>query len=188
MHPSEELIWSAYRSGHYEKAFDVIVETQQEQLLRVILRLVGNEDEAMDVLQETFIKIWKNLKKFKGNSKWSTWTYRIASNEALMHLRKVKNMYTTSDLKVTDQLEASSYFDGDEAILALYRALDTLPAKQSLVFQMKYFDDLPYGEISQITGTSEGALKASYHHAVKKIEKEVLEFKLLDESNIKRES
>ena len=105
-----------------------------------------------------------------------------------MHLRKVKNMYTTSDLKVTDQLEASSYFDGDEAILALYRALDTLPAKQSLVFQMKYFDDLPYGEISQITGTSEGALKASYHHAVKKIEKEVLEFKLLDESNIKRES
>lgn len=187
MHANEQLIWSAYNDGNFEKAFEAIVDSQQEPLLRLILRMVGDQDEAMDVLQEAFIKIWKNMKKFKGDSKWSTWTYRIASNEALMHLRKVKRMNTTSDPIVTDQLEASSYFDGDEALVALYRALDTLPAKQRLVFQMKYFDELPYAEISQITGTSEGALKASYHHAVKKIEKEVVQFKLLEDSNIKGE-
>lgn len=187
MYANEESIWTAFREKKYEKAFEALVDLQQEQLLRLILRMVGNQDDAMDVLQETFIKIWKNLKNFKGDSKWSTWTYRIASNEALMHLRKVKKMSTTSDPAIANQLESSSYFDGDAAIRALYHALDTLPAKQRLVFQMKYFDDLPYAEIASITGTSEGALKASYHHAVKKIEKEVSAFKPSTEKSIIKE-
>lgn len=168
--------------------FNLLVDIQQEALLRVIIRLVGDSDDALDVLQESYIKIWKNLKKFKGQSKWSTWTYRIATNEALMHLRKNKKMQTTSDPVVTEQLTASSFFDGDLALKALYAALDTLPAKQRLVFQMRYFDELPYSEIAQITETSEGALKASYHHAVKKIQSEVVHFKPETETSIKEES
>ncbi|KAB2814858.1 RNA polymerase sigma factor [Phaeocystidibacter luteus] len=185
---NEDRIWLAYNAGDYRKAFEALVDIQQGQLLRIILRIVGDEDEAMDVLQDTFIKIWKNLASFKGGSKWSTWTYRIASNEALMHLRKKKKFLTTSDPIVTEQLTAGSFFDGDDALAALYSALDKLPAKQRLVFQMKYFDDLPYAEIAQITNTSVGALKASYHHAVKKIEAEVSNFKPGGHSDIKEVS
>lgn len=185
---SEETIQDYYNQGQYELAFNAIVDSQQEQLLRVILRIVGNEDEALDLLQDTFIKIWKNMRKFEGKSKWSTWTYRIASNEALMHLRKRKKWITTSDPAVTDQLEGSSFFDGDEATRALYQALDTLPAKQRLVFQMRYFDELPYAEIAEVTSTSVGALKASYHHATKKIEEELIRFKRNLDFNIKEVS
>ncbi|GGH76009.1 RNA polymerase sigma factor [Phaeocystidibacter marisrubri] len=191
MHQSnvtEANITQLYEAHNFKGAFNALVETQQEQLLRVILRIVGDHDEALDLLQDTFIKIWQNLEKFEGKSKWSTWTYRIASNEALMYLRKKKKWMTTSDPLVTEQLEASSFFDGDEAMVALYRALDTLPAKQRLVFQMRYFDELPYSEIAEITSTSEGALKASYHHAVKKIESEVIRFKQFEDLSIKEAS
>ncbi len=188
MHINEESIWKAFQAKDHRQAFNHLVDQLQGPLLRVIIRFIGDEDESLDVLQETFIKIWKNLPKFKGQSKWSTWAYRIATNEALMHLRKYKKWNTTSDPEVTSKLETSSFFDGDEAVKALYLSLDTLPAKQRLVFQMRYFDELPYSEISEITGTSEGALKASYHHAVKKIEYEVVQFKLSEETNIKRSS
>lgn len=184
MQPNEQHIWDAFNEGNFERAFNAIVDEQQEQLLRLIMRMVGDPDESMDVLQEAFIKIWKNIKKFKGESKWSTWTYRIASNEALMHLRKRNRWKMTSDEAVTEKLEANSYFDGDDALKALYSALDTLPAKQKLVFQMRYFDEIPYTEIAEITGTSVGALKASYHHAVKKIETEVVHFKPDTDSSI----
>lgn len=184
MHDTEQLIRDHFDAGRFESAFNAIVDTQQGALLTVILRIVGDEDEAMDLLQDTFIKIWQNLEKFEGKSKWSTWTYRIATNEALMHLRKKKKWLTTSDPQVTDKLTGSSFFNGDEALVTLYRALDTLPAKQRLVFQMRYFDEMPYSEIAEVTGTSTGALKASYHHAVKKIESEVIRFKHTVESNI----
>lgn len=173
--------------GDYRQAFNALVDEQQAYLLKVIVRLVGDMDEAMDVLQDTYVKIWNKMESFQGNSKWSTWTYRIATNEALMHLRKKKKWHTTSDPAVADALVGSSYFNGDEVIAALYQALDTLPAKQRLVFQMRYFDEIPYAEMEEITGTSQGALKASYHHAVKKIESEVVQFKLLAEKNIKGE-
>ncbi len=186
MHINEERIWAAFREGKFEVAFNAIVDQLQEPLLRVIIRIVGDQDESLDILQDTFIKIWKNLKSFKGQSKWSTWTYRIATNEALMHLRKMKKWNTTSEPEVTARLEASSFFDGDEVIKALYKAMDTLPAKQRLVFQMRYFDELPYTEIESITGTSSGALKASYHHAVKKMETAVKKFKLSGQLNIKK--
>lgn len=182
---SESRINQLFLERDFHGAFNLIVECQQEQLLRVILRLIGDSDEALDILQDTFLKIWQNLESFQSNSKWSTWTYRIATNEALMHLRKKKRWNTTSDPAVANQLVASEFFDGDHALQSLYSALDTLPAKQRLVFQMRYFDELPYAEISEITGTTEGALKASYFHAVKKIEKEVHRFKLLETLCIK---
>lgn len=185
---AEDQITQLSNSGDLRSAFNLLVEYQQERLLRVVMRIVGDYDESLDVLQDAFIKIWQNMQTFEGKSKWSTWTYRIASNEALMHLRKRSKWLSTSEPAVTDKLEANSFFDGDSALSALYRALDTLPAKQRLVFQMKYFDDLPYAEIAQITGTSEGALKASYHHAVKKIQSEVLHFKPLSANDIKATS
>jgi RNA polymerase sigma-70 factor (ECF subfamily) len=133
-----------------------------------------NHDDTDDVLQNTFVKVFQYLNKFKGESKLFSWIYRIATNEALTFLnQKAKINGVTSETlqnKTIDNLKADVYFDGNEIQIKLQKAIASLPEKQQLVFKMKYFEELKYEEISEILGTSVGALKASYHHAVKKIE------------------
>ncbi|MCK4561272.1 MAG: RNA polymerase sigma factor [Flavobacteriaceae bacterium] len=146
----------------------------KERLYWHIRKIVIIHDDADDVLQNTFIKIFKNIGKFKGDSKLYSWMYRIATNESITHLNKKANLNRidneTLQNQLVENLEADVYFDGDEIQLKLQKALATLPQKQQLVFNMKYFDNMKYDDISEILGTSVGALKASYHHARKKIE------------------
>lgn len=156
-----------------ERAFAKLVSQYSETLYWKIRRLVLTHDNADDVLQETFIKAWTNLDSFQGKSKISTWLYRIAVNEALDFLRKQRNQQPSVDIDdasgVANQLLADDYFDGDEAQALLQQAIATLPDVQRAVFNMKYYDNMKYSEMSKILGTSEGALKASYHIAVNKI-------------------
>ena len=132
-------------------------------------RLVREYQEPI-YWQNTFLKAWTAIEAFRGESKLSTWLFRIATNETLNHLNKEKNTQSIDDVSNTGiQLQSDSYFDGDETQIQFQEALSTLPPKQRAVFDMKYFQEMKYEEISQIMGTSIGALKASYHHAVKKI-------------------
>ena len=139
-----------------------------------IRNIVIDHDDTDDVLQNTFIKVFKNLHNFKGQSKLFSWMYRIATNEAITFInQRAKKSGITNDevqQKAIQNLQADDYFEGDTLQLQLQQAVATLPEKQQLVFKMKYFEDLKYEEISEILSTSVGALKASYHHAVKKIE------------------
>lgn len=155
-------------------AFELLVKQYQRPLYSHVRNLVLNHDDADDVLQNTFVKVFRNLENFKGESKLFSWMYRIATNEALTFLQqKSKRFQTTSEeylQKQTDKLQADVYFEGDEIQLKLQKAIALLPEKQQLVFKMKYFEELKYEEISEILGTSVGGLKASYHLAVKKIE------------------
>ncbi len=157
-----------------EQAFSVLVAQNKERLYWQIRRILLNHDDADDVLQNTFIKIYRNIEGFKSDSTLFTWMYRIATNEALSFLKsKARRMgMQTGELQqnLVEQLQADVYFDGDEIQLKLQEALATLPEKQRLVFNMKYFEELKYEEISKILETSVGALKASYHHASKKVE------------------
>ncbi len=159
-------------SRHY--AFNLLVRQYQRKLYSFIRRMITDHDEAQDVLQNTFIKVWNGLDKFREDSKLYSWLYRIAHNECLNHLRSLKKGIFTSDESVVERLattlDSSEHFNGDLIQKKLQRALMKLPDKQRAVFTMKYFDELKYEEISDITGTSVGALKSSYHIAVKKIE------------------
>jgi len=156
------------------KAFEVLVNTYKERLYWHIRRIVLNHDDADDVLQNTFIKVYKNIENFKGDSKLYSWMYRIATNESLTFLKKKSNKLGMSDTELQDRmvnnLQADVYFEGDEIQLKLQKAIAELPEKQKLVFNMKYFEEMKYEEISRILSTSVGGLKASYHLAVKKIE------------------
>lgn len=158
--------------------FNLLVRKYQERVYLHIRRIVINHDDANDIVQDTFIKVWKNLGGFRSDSNLYTWIYRIATNESLSFLQKKKRKYlfTTIDYnsKLAKNLEDDNYYNGDEIQLRLQKALLTLPDKQRLVFNMKYYDDLKYENISDILGTSVGALKASYHIAVKKIEKYIV--------------
>ena len=153
--------------------FEDLVSQYKERLYWHIRRMVISHDDADDVLQNTFIKVYKNLQNFNGESQIYTWLYRIATNESLTFIKKRKRTTQIGSEELQESLVANltsdPYFNGDEAQLTLQKAIDTLPAKQKQVFVMKYFDELQYNEISEILDTSEGALKASYHHAVKKI-------------------
>jgi RNA polymerase sigma factor (sigma-70 family) len=155
-------------------AFQKLLSDYQRPLYAHIRNIVLNHDDTDDVLQNTFVKVFQYLKNFKGESKLFSWMYRIATNEALTFLnQKAKLNGITSEalqIKTIDNLKADVYFDGDEIQIKLQRAIASLPQKQQLVFKMKYFEELKYEEIAEIVGTSVGALKASYHHAVKKIE------------------
>lgn len=155
-------------------AFQKLLLDYQKPLYSHIRNIVLNHDDTDDVLQNTFIKVFRHLKNFKGDSKLFTWIYRIATNEAITFInQKAKKNGMTSEAlqtKIVDNLKADSYFDGDEIQIKLHKSIAQLPEKQQLVFKMKYFEELKYEDISEILGTSVGALKASYHHAVKKIE------------------
>jgi len=157
-----------------EKAFRQLVSTYKERLYWHIRRMVVNHDDADDVLQNTFVKVFRSIDNFKGDSKLYSWMYRIATNESITFINQRAKKAGISSEEVKDKLvnnlQADVYFEGDEIQLQLQKAIATLPQKQQLVFNMKYFDDITYNEMSEILDTSVGALKASYHHAVKKIE------------------
>ncbi|MFV0505684.1 MAG: RNA polymerase sigma factor [Bacteroidales bacterium] len=155
--------------------FDTIVRENYQKLYHYIRRMVVIHEDADDVLQETFIKAWRNLSSFRNESSISSWLYRIASNEAINHLNKKKRTINTFSGEgfdfLADNLQADDYFDGDLAQLEFQKAIATLPEKQRLVFTLKYFEEKKYSEMVEILGGSEGSLKASYHHAVQKIER-----------------
>ena len=156
------------------EAFRKLLQLYQKPLYYHIRNMVLNHDDADDVLQNTFFKVFSNLKNFKGDSKLYSWIYRIATNEAItfMQQRAKKQGISSEEVqqKAINKLESDVYFDGDEIQLKLHKAIATLPEKQQLVFKMKYFEELKYEEMSEILNTSVGALKASYHIAAKKIE------------------
>lgn len=153
--------------------FNLLVREYQQRIYWHVRKMVIDHDDANDLVQEIFIKIWKNLDKFREESKLYTWIYTIASNECLNFLKKKRNRYFLPIVDVSaelnQKLEQSAYISGDEVQNKLQKALLTLPDKQRMVFNMKYYDEMKYDEIAEITNTSIGSLKASYHHAVKKI-------------------
>ncbi|MUP47147.1 RNA polymerase sigma factor [Gramella sp. BOM4] len=157
-----------------EEAFRELIATYKERLYWHIRSIAKDHDDTDDILQNTFLKIYRNIDQFKGDSKLYSWMYRIATNESITFLnKKAKRMKISSEElqnQIIDNLKSDVYFEGTEIQLKLQRAIATLPDKQQQVFNLKYFEELKYREMSEILETSEGALKASYHHAVKKIE------------------
>ncbi len=160
-------------------AFSLLVNKYKQQIYFHIRRIVINHDDADDITQNTFIKIFENLHKFREDSKLYTWIYRIATNEALGHLKSKRNRFFLPFIDVESQLSNSlketDFFTGDEIQLKLQQAILKLPEKQRLVFNMRYYEEMKYDQMSEILGTSVGALKASYHIAVKKIEESVMQ-------------
>src|ERR1700739_3122075 len=156
------------------EAFNLLLKKYQQKIYWHIRRMVIDHDDADDIVQDTFIKVWKNLPGFRNDAQLYTWMYRIATNECITFLnkKKQKNNIPLDDVayELADTLADSTYFSGDKAQLKLQQAILTLPEKQRLVFNMKYYDDMKYEEMSEVLGTSVGALKASFHLAVKKIE------------------
>ena len=178
MQNDQELIAEILNPDTRRKAFENLLNKYQQKIYWHIRKMVIDHDDADDVVQETFIKVWQALPNFRGDAQLYTWLYRIATNESLNFLQKKRRqnhipLENDNSLDLLNTLESSisqDYISGDEIQLKLQKALLQLPDKQRLVFNMKYFDDLKYEEIAEITGTSVGALKASYHLAVKKIE------------------
>lgn len=170
----EKVLISALQSEqNREAAFRTLVSSYKERLYWHIRKMVLNHDDTDDVLQNTFIKIYRNIDSFKGDSKLYTWMYRIATNESISFINKRAKRSNMSSEEVKEhalsRLESDVYFEGDAIQLKLQRAIATLPDKQQLVFNMKYFEDNTYEELSKILDTSVGGLKSSYHIAVKKI-------------------
>lgn len=170
----DEIIVQLHDPAKQRDAFARIVSMYGEKLYWQIRKMVLSHEDANDLLQNTFLKAWTNIHYFRGEAKLSTWLYKIAINECITFLNKQRSMNQISmddtDLFLLERLKGDDYFDGDEAQLKLQEAVLSLPEKQRLVFNMKYFDEMKYEEMSEILGTSVGALKASYHHAVKKVE------------------
>lgn len=170
----KEIVALLQREETQKEAFSRIVTQFSEQLYWQIRRMVLSHEDANDLLQNTFIKAWMNIDYFRGESKLSTWLYRIALNECLTFLNKQRASSMVSmdepEADSVTKLEGDAYFSGDEAQLLLQKALQTLPDKQRMVFNLKYYQEMKYEEMSDVLGTSVGALKASYHLAVKKIE------------------
>lgn len=168
----EEIVVRLHNINTRNKAFEELVGHFSSALYWQIRRIVVFHDDADDVLQNTFFKAWTSVDSFRGDSKLSTWLYKIALNESLTFLnRNKKNLCVESDVDgVAEMLESDPYFDGDEVQALLQEAISLLPHKQRVVFNMKYFEGMKYEDMSELLDTSVGALKASYHHAVKKIE------------------
>jgi len=170
----QQLIGMLQNSKTVNDGFRLLITRYQERLYWHIRRLVNNHEDANDVLQNVFIKVYKSIGNFKGSSKLYTWLYRIATNESITLINKNKKRTTEDidhpDLGIHSTLSADPFFDGNEAVLKLKTAIAQLPEKQRLVFNMRYYDEMSYNDISEILGTSVGGLKASYHIAVKKIE------------------
>ena len=170
----EQLLLKQLRDPKTQRrAFETVVRQYSEQLYWQVRRIVLTHDDANDVLQHAFIKAWQALDNFHGEAKLLTWLSRIAINESLDFMRRQKNLTLVSaddaNLGVADRLMADDYFDGDETQAQLQEAIASLPDVQRTVFQLRYYDEMKYSDISRLLDTSEGALKASYHIAVKKI-------------------
>lgn len=161
-----------------EQAFKQVVKKYQQRVYFLVRKMVIDHEDTDDVVQEVFIKVWKNLGNFEGHAQLFTWIYRIATNESLRFLEKKKKKrfwisMNDASTELASKLDSAPYMSGDEIQKKLQKALLKLPDKQRLVFNLKYFEELKYEEMAEITGTSVGSLKASYHHAVKKIEEDL---------------
>ncbi len=168
------LIAQLQDSRTVEAAFRILMLQYKERLYWHIRKIVLNHDDTDDLLQETFIKIYKNIGSFKGDSKLYSWIYRIATNESITFLQKKAHVLRIDDealqSKMVENLQSDVYFEGNDIQIKLQKAIALLPEKQRIVFNMRYFDEIKYEDLSEILETSVGALKASYHHAAKKIE------------------
>ncbi len=173
---SDQEILEKFRNpSTKEAAFGILMKKYQEKVYWIIRRIVLDHEDANDICQNVFIKVWKSLDSFKENSQLYTWLYRIATNESITFINQKKKrasvQITTDDYDLTKQLEADPYFEGDKLQIDLQNAIASLPEKQRAVFLLRYYDEMKYDDMSEVLETSVGALKASYHHAVKKIEK-----------------
>lgn len=169
----DEIIEQLHNPSNCRDAFTQVIAHYSEPLYWQIRRMVIDHDDTNDLLQNTFLKAWTNIDNFRGDAKLSTWLYKIAINESITFINKEKaknNVSLNDESFLIDNLQADDWFDGDDIKLRLQKAINQLPEKQRLVFNMRYFDEMKYEEMSDILGTSVGALKASYHHALKKIE------------------
>ena len=174
---TDKEIIRLYNSGRGEDAFKGIVDTYSERLYWHVRRFLCSHEDTNDLLQDIYIKVWTALPSFRGDSQIFTWLWRIATNEVINHLRKQKFKalisFDSAAEVLVKKIDEDPYFNGDELQRELYKAIQKLPEKQRLVFNMRYFDGLKYEQISEITDTSVGALKASYHHAYNKIRDEL---------------
>lgn len=177
---TDREILELYREGGREEAFRLLVRSYQERLYWHIRRMVLDADDADDCLQNTFLKAWRSLENFRGDAQLYTWLYRIATNETLSFLSRQQTRGEYAGLEAADRLPSDPWFDGNQVQTALHQAIAKLPPKQKAVFLLRYFEEMPYEKIAQVLETSEGALKASYHHAYEKVKawmKESLEAK-----------
>ncbi|MGM9737896.1 MAG: RNA polymerase sigma factor [Candidatus Cryptobacteroides sp.] len=173
----DEQIMELFRSGDREGAFTEIVKSYSERLFWYVRRYVCCHEDADDLIQDIFIKVWAALPSFRGEARLFTWLYRIATNETMNFIRRQKVRvalnFKSIDVELERRIDEDPYLNGGEAERKLLKALQKLPQKQRVVFSMRYFEDMRYEEISEITGTSVGALKASYHIAYEKLKKEI---------------
>jgi RNA polymerase sigma factor (sigma-70 family) len=173
-----ELLMQFRNPPTKEKAFTAIIKKYQEKLYWHVRRMVVEHEDANDVLQNVFIRVWNGLENFREDSQLYTWLYRVATNECLSFLeqQKRKSAVSLSDVEghLSNSIKADKYFDPNKLEWKLQLAMQQLPDKQRVVFNLRYYDEMPYEEMSRVLETSEGALKASYHHAVKKIEDFIL--------------
>ena len=171
---SDSELLDLFRTKDKSYAFNLLVRKYQKKIYSQVRRMVIDHDDANDVVQNAFVKMWKGLDGFKDNSQLYTWMYRIAVNESITFLNKKRTRFfipmVDVERQLSEKLESDNYFSGDAVELKLQKTLLTLPEKQRIVFNMRYYDEMPYEEMSKVLGTSVGALKASYHHAAKKIE------------------
>jgi len=174
----KELLLQFANEATKEAAFTRIIKKYQEKLYWHIRRMVVEHEDANDVLQNMFIKVWKSLENFREDSQLYTWLYRIATNESLTFLQQQKKRSAISlsdeESPLSNRIKADEHFDANKLEWKLQLAIQKLPEKQRTVFNLRYYDEMPYEEMSRVLETSEGALKASYHHAVKKIEEYIL--------------
>lgn len=170
---TDREITDMLKSGHTEQAFEHIVNSYTERLYWHVRRFACSHDDTNDLLQDIFIKVWTALPSFRGDSQIFTWIYRIATNEVLNYLRRQRFRslvsFESASLMLERKIDEDPHFNGDELQRELHKAIQRLPEKQRIVFCFRYFDEMKYEEISEITDTSVGALKASYHHAYNKI-------------------
>ncbi len=170
----DEILLLIRNPGSREKGYRLLMNTYQERLYFQVRRMVVEHEDANDVLQNCFLKVFRSIDRFEGKSSLYTWLYRVATNEALSFLKQRKRKQSLpmeqEGLNLSEKLAADPFFDGDETQLLLQKAIHQLPEKQRTVFQLRYYEEMSYREMSAVLDTSEGALKASYHHAVKKIE------------------
>jgi RNA polymerase sigma-70 factor (ECF subfamily) len=170
----KKLISRLCSSRYADSAFQELVDCYKEKLYWHIRYMLKNHQDTDDVLQNTFIKIYRNIKSFKGDSRLYSWMYRIARNESYTFLKKRSKILKISSEELQDHivnnLESDVYFEGDEIKLKLQKAINTLPEKQKEVFQLRYFEEMKYQDMAELLNTTEGALKSNYHHASKKVE------------------
>ncbi len=176
----EEILSLIRQPGGMDQGFRLLMSTYQERLYFQVRRLVTEHEDANDVLQNCLVKVYRNIDRFEGKSSLYTWLYRIATNEALTFLKQKKKrnnlpLEQEEGPDLGERLKADPWFDGDEAQIRLQEAIEQLPEKQQIVFRLRYFEEMSYKEMAQVLDTSEGALKASFHHAAKKIEKRIIE-------------